>query len=681
MTLAFFRRHRKAFMVLMFAAVISMVFFLSWRAMFRKLAVWFSETGPRRVVGTIAGRTVRAEELADLYQSVKAAGQASQWWAVVLDSSEASPERRQRVYGYTLGMTAWPILSQTLKGERAQSDTILAWLALYEEARRLGFDASEAQVAARIESLKGLGLTDRQFARVADEVADGQRGFLMEALRKDLTLVAYINWLTETLGAAVEAEMRREFTRMDERIKVRLVVLKAEDVLDQVQDVPEDALETQFGKYRTFLPGKSPEGYGYRIPDKVAIEYLVADPAGFEEAAEPQVTDQDVRAYYDANKDPEFLVEDEKDEKPDADDKAGDQADDKADDKAGNDAADETGDDAPSSDSNDGEGKTDDKQQEPTEPTFRPFEEVRADIRKTLIRREAERLAAQRLYENVAEIRTMRTKPDLGIWADGKAVRHVVVEGLHTEQDLARLDGIGQATRQDDALPTQAVAVVELVGQDKGRIAVGEISDVFTGLDGQAYAFRVTAVEANHEPATLSEVRDQVLADVRRAKAFGLIRERGKALLETASAKKSLEAAAKQVGLETVETDLFPRERAVPYGGRWMTFPPSLPKVGSSRLVVAECFRMAEGGRRRTLVTVAGRQMVVAAELIDRKPPREAAFETMRPLVAQRVASRLAQNAVRNVLATNAVRRRMTVVAEQTQASAERRETDDDPGL
>ena len=75
---------------------------------------------------------------------------------------------------------------------------------------------------------------------------------------------------------------------------------------------------------------------------------------------------------------------------------------------------------------------------------------------------------------------------------------------------------------------------------------------------------------------------------------------------------------------------------------------------------------MAEDGRERTLVTVVGRQMVVAAELIERKPPREAAFDAMRPLIAQRVGMRLAQNAVRDVLATGAVQRRMTIIPEVT---------------
>lgn len=645
-------------MVLMVLAVISLVLGWSFKQMMQKWDRWFGAGGLRNPVGTIAGRTVRAGELGEFYSGLKMAGQASQWWAMALNPRDASPEDRRRLYAYTMGMTAWPILSQTMKSERADRDTILAWLALYEEARRLGFGTSAAQVNARIESLRPLGLTGLHLARVVDDVAGGRQGLLFEGLRKDMTLVAYINWLGETLGAAVEPEMRREFTRMDERIKVRLVALNAEDAVEQVKDVADETLRKQFGKYRKFLAGKGPEGYGYRIPDRVAIEYLVADPAGFEKEAAPEVTAKAVRAYYDANKDTEFLVKQEKDEKPDADKKN----------------------DAKAADGNDQPASADEQHQKPPEKKVRPFDEVRDQIRKTLVRRHAERLARRRLHENVAEIRTMRKKPKLGIWADGTAVRHVRAENLHTAEALAELEGIGQATCQTDAFPAYAVAVVELVGQDKARIAVGEISDVFTGTDGRAYAFRVTDVQANHEPADLNEVRDKVLADVRRAKAFEMIRERGKKLIEAASAKKSLEDAAKDASLETVVSDWFPRERAIPYGGRWITLPSALPKVGSNRLVVEECFRMAEDGRQRILVTLAGRQMVVAAELIERKPPREAAFDAMRPLIAQRVASRLAGSALRDVLASGAIQRRMIVVPEVVDDSPRPSETGDETG-
>ena len=93
MTLAFFRRHRKWFMVLMILGVISMVFFQSWSYL-PKLKEWFGH-GPGSVqVGTIAGRKVTHDEVMDFYQKVSLAGEASQWWALTLQDQIKDPAVR-----------------------------------------------------------------------------------------------------------------------------------------------------------------------------------------------------------------------------------------------------------------------------------------------------------------------------------------------------------------------------------------------------------------------------------------------------------------------------------------------------------------------------------------------------------------------------------------------------------
>ncbi|MBE3070739.1 MAG: hypothetical protein IMZ66_10940 [Planctomycetes bacterium] len=663
MTLAFFRRHRKWFMVLMFGALISMVFFGSWSYM-GKLREWFGVGGPRQVVGTIDGEKVRESQRREFEYVLRLAGEASRAFAMVLEPAAKTPEARQQLYGYTVGMTAWPLLASTVKGERPDRLTVLTWMALYEEAQRYGFDASTIEVEGRLEGLAEMGLTPQILNRFLEGRKGVQRELLVEGMRKDMALRAYINWLSETLGAPVEAELRREFAQMDERIKVRLAVLKAEDALADVADVPDDVLQEQFGKYKRFLVGQSPEGYGYRIADKVAIEYLVADPAGFEAEAAPKVTDEAIRAYYDARKDPDFLVVEKTPEEPKA------PAEEKKDVPAEG-AKGEPG--TEGAQPADAQEKAPEKVAEkPAEKTpevkapekkFRPFEEVREEIRKTLLRREASVLARERLNADVAEIRPMKPAPKLGIWADGKQVRYVAVPGRHTAEGIAKLEAIGQATRGKESLADYALGVVGLMPAEKAKIGVMEISDVCLGPDGEAYAFRVTAIEPNHEPGDLKEVRDKVLADVRLAKAFGIVRDRGKELLESAAAK-GLESAAKDAKIKTVESDFFPREIVLPYGSRWLSMPSSLPEIGTSRPVVSECFRMAAEGRQRALVTLAERRMVVVAELVDHKAPREAGYQRMRPLLVQKVAQQLGDGALRQALDMGAIQRRMIVLAE-----------------
>jgi hypothetical protein len=631
MTLSFFRRHRKAFMVLMFLSLISIVIF-GWSGQaWERIQIWLGSHPSQQKVGSIAGRPVHENELQEFGFGLRAAGEAAEWLRRALEPQATTPEARYRLDLNTWGASAWHLLAPAADREKPDRMTVMTWVALYDEAKQRGLETSPAEVEARLKALQDLGLTAGVFREIVNRTAGGQRPRLLEAMRKDMTIRTYVGWLAEDLSGVTDPELRREFARMDERIKVRLEVLKAADYLPEVKEVPEKDLREQFEKYKKFLPGEGPEGYGYRVPDRVAIEYLVVDAAAFEEAAKPKVTDAETKEYYESRKDTEFVV---KPEKP-AEEK-GEKKDEKKDEKK--------------------------EEAKPPEKKYRPFEEVSEEIRKTLVHRAAAVMATELLYANAAEIRALKTPPDLRIWADGKRVRYEALQGFKTAAQLGETKGIGSAVRGNERLASAAVQVAGLVPASKSRLAVNEISDVYTDADGNAYVFRATAIDANHQAADLNEFRDKVMADVREAKAFDLARQRGTALMDAAAAK-GLEAAAKDAKLKApVETDWFPREHTVPYRGQFLTMPSALPEVGPNRMVVTECFRMAGEGRQRTMVTLADKREVVVAELVGRKEPREAHYARMRPFLAQMVGSRVAGITLRQALEPAAIQRRMAVV-------------------
>ncbi len=681
MALRFFRKHRKWFMILVFAAVISMVFWLAWREVAGKLSAWFASLGRGEVVGRIAGREVTDREVGRFAGRLQIAGRAAQRWYQGLVQRVSSREAAGPIYLATVDQSAWPLLARQVEDpERIDRATALVWLALYEEARRFGFGTTQMEVEARLDRLRSLGLTDGAINQTVVREAYGRRDLLLEALADDMTLADYIRYLYETFSVPVTPEVRRAFAKQDARIKVRLAVFKADEVTDEVQEPTEDVLREYFAKYKAYLPGKGPEGIGYRIPPKVAVEYLVAEPDAFEDEAAEAVTAEEVKAYYEANKDPEFLIEKTASEAEADADEAADTAD--ADEAAGNGNGNGNGEAAGATG---GEASTSETGREPAEPdqepaeaekAFRPLEEVRGEIRRRLVRQKAEDLAHEHLGGLVGEITTKRKGVDLRIWADGTRVRYVGVPGRHTAEELAEVPGLGGAARGRVAVPQVALNVVELVGPEKARIAVREISEVYTGSEGKAYVFRVTDVAPSREPKDLDEVRRAVLKDVVLARAFRLARERAKRLLE-AAAEKGLETAADEAEVETVPSDWFPRQRSIPYQGRWLEWTPSLPEVDSSRVLVDECFRMVEDGRERTLVSLGKQKMVVVAELIGRKAPREAAYAAFRPMVVRRVAQQMAGRAVPELLEPGAVRRRMAVV-EVSGAKKETGETETD---
>jgi len=696
MTLAFFRRHRKLFMVVMFAALVGMLFFGSWSYMGPKLAYWFGRGPGSHLVGTIGGQDIREREAREFLNEMYVAGRASETWAMMLESRVTAPEARARAYRYTVGATVWPIVRESLANERPPAKDVLVWLALYREARAAGFDASAAQAQDRIKGVVDLGLPQASLDRMIAELAGGSRDLFVRALRTDMTLRAYVEYLAETLGSTVTPEARREFIKMDDRIQVRLAVLNADDFLSQVKDVPEAEVKQQFEKYKQYLAGKGPDGYGYRIPDRVSVEYLVAEPKAFEDQAKAKVADADVERYYENHKDPEFLVKEEKPEaarpqswraapeKPAASEKpAPAKAPEPA--PAKESPAGAKGDAGPQGPATPAEPKAEAKPAAapaapaapaqkaaapaapavpaagPPEKKFRPFPEVQEEIRRRLVRDQAAGMARELLLTSVAEIRPMKKPPDLRIWADGKRIRFVPATGLLTAVQLAALPGIGKASRGQEAFPETALALSELIGPDKAKLVCTETSEPFAGQDGEAFAFRVTAFQANHEPASLEEVKDQVIADLKKAKAFEVAREQGRQLLDQAD-KKGLKDAADALKVKTADSDWVSRERFISFGGQVMAIPASLPEVGADRAVVSECFRMAMESKKLTLVSLAEEKRVVVAELLGRKMPREALFERLRPALVDQVRRELGGKAFREAINVVGIERRAGVV-------------------
>ena len=660
MTFSFFKRHRTLFLVLMALGVIAFVFFAYWHQMELRLEQWRGSPTARRVVGTIGGKDVRARDLSTFYFRLRAAGQASRAMYSLLLSMAPSDQARQVAFAITVGRTSWPIVARDLTNEEFSAAPMISWYALYLEAERQGFVPSDEQVAGRFQNIVSLGVSPQVLNAIVRDVARGDQVEFSNAVRVDMTLRAYLDWLIGTISGVVEPELRERFAKMDERIMIRMVVLRADDYRSQVPEPTPEALAKQFEACKEFLPGAGPNGCGYRIPDRVAIEYLVADPAAFTKQAEDAVTDKAVEDYYESHKDPEFLIESTAGkEKAPAEEKSSAPKGPSGDAGTPGAAAPATGQPAAVEPAPAAEPAA---APPPPPKQFKPLAEVRDEIRKTLLQQETRRMARAMMNAHIMEIRGIRTPENLRIWATPGKARYVSVDQLMTERDISRLEGIGQATDGQRMVAQVAVSVPELVGP-KSRIALMAISDAFVDPDGQAYAFRVTRCDKNHVPASINEVKSQVVADVREAAAMDLVRQRGEQLREKA-AEGGLEKAAQAAKLKVTTTDWFPEERINPYyymiGGS-RTVSPTLPEIGANRAFVREVFQMTLDGRQRTLVTLLEERAVVVAELAGRKGPRKAAYDLWQPILVQEISQEIGSAAADEVLAPAAVRTRFNV--------------------
>lgn len=176
------------------------------------------------------------------------------------------------------------------------------WLILLHEADRLGIKATEEETAAFIRGrpefagptgfdttryrahLKQRQITERDYEKAA---ADAIRLGKLETFLRDGVKVT-------------ENEAWRWYEGNHEKVTVRYLELTAEKVAPLV-DAPEAALRAFFEKRMNVFPEDDPHGAGYKIPEKVQIEYLLADVDRL--AAEVVISERMIEDYYEANRD------------------------------------------------------------------------------------------------------------------------------------------------------------------------------------------------------------------------------------------------------------------------------------------------------------------------------------------------------------------------------------------
>jgi peptidyl-prolyl cis-trans isomerase D len=160
----------------------------------------------------------------------------------------------------------------------------------------------------------------------------------------------------------------------------------------------------------------------------------------------------------------------------------------------------------------------------------------------------------------------------------------------------------GLFQRQD---PVPGLGAAPQVAEAAFQLAEGEVSDALASPRGPVF---ITMVEKKDPYVPqLDEVKDRVREDVIRARATELSRQRAAAVTATLKGARDFAAAAKSLGVEAKETQLVGRNSA-------------LPDVGVSPEVDKVAFTLPAGGVSDPIQTADGTVMVRVVERDDVTP-------------------------------------------------------------
>lgn len=505
--------------------------------------------------------------------------------------------------------------------ERSGNQDPIRWALILKDAQRLGLNASMREVdQLQLET----GRSDADIEQLASRI-NATPGYIRHAMKNWLIVQSYKEllagqshtpaneraammrkMLTDQQSSAFYEAMAYGTSRLSKplvehflqdqgaAVEGRAVVIDAERFVDDVPEPTDEEVASLFEQYKDSLPGLGqPYGFGYRVPDRVKIEYLSIP---MDQAMRVvKVTEADALSHYRSY--PERFT----------------------------------------SDTAFAEGTT---------PEPKPYDQVRDQV--------IEDLTTQRAFELVEKIakaaygyfyedtRGMAKEDDYRVVGDLSKLKTMreVAERLDKEfgllpevrsaggawvnaGDLSGLPGIGQARLADNISVDfrSFVLSAKELKPDKDnpllprRLQVGLVGAPMIGIDYTRYLFRLTEAQSTRLPESLDEVRDQVAKDARLLAAYKkLLADKDTWLAQ--AVEGGLEAVAESLDSSVVPLPPTSRRVALPNG---LLVVPPLAGVGQSEAFIEAYFRTANKAQDQGGVSQAPADVTTGVVGLDAK--------------------------------------------------------------
>ncbi|MCR4289237.1 MAG: SurA N-terminal domain-containing protein [Candidatus Scalindua sp.] len=345
----------------------------------------------------------------------------------------------------------------------------LVWrqMALFGQAEKMGIVITKDELAQEI----------RNFFPVDPRIFEDEEGFKImlgnvfhltepqfEQTIKEYLLARKLQYLLKNSVKVTGNEAFQRYIKENEKVKIKYVALKARDFISRVE-IKENEIKSFYDKYSENYPNAEEGIWGYKEPEKVKIEYIIArsDVIG----KQINITDEKMREYYEGKK--ELMFREENVAKPE-----------------------------------------DENSVETSVSEFKPFDEVKTQIKKNMLFRERETMVNKMIAD-----------------ADNEIYENIDKEGFISFAKLAEKYNLSYVIPTNQNNGTNYFTKDELreviidLPQFPQQVFEREVNDPSTPIDstGGKLIFRVIEKVESHIPR-YEVVHDKVAEDLRYAKAF-----------------------------------------------------------------------------------------------------------------------------------------------------------------
>ncbi|MFI4911412.1 MAG: hypothetical protein ACIAQZ_07070 [Sedimentisphaeraceae bacterium JB056] len=192
--------------------------------------------------------------------------------------------------------------------EANKGDAPIYWILLNKEAQDLGCAVSSEkamEVYKNIASVitRGQGQASTIVANLSSQHKVPQE-VIIEIFAKLLSVTAYIDSTIKAENVTLP-EIASQIGYSTEKINSTYVEFRANNYTKGIEEVPQEMINKQFEEYKNYFAGditeNNPYGFGYKIPDRVKLEYVILKLDDVETLIQ-QPTEEEMENHYTRNK-------------------------------------------------------------------------------------------------------------------------------------------------------------------------------------------------------------------------------------------------------------------------------------------------------------------------------------------------------------------------------------------
>jgi hypothetical protein len=227
---------------------------------------------------------------------------------------------------YEAGVEPRPLHVQILRGadtaQQGVERSVVQTRLFADAARAAGMNVSDDALRQYLDELGRGNVTRDEMRAILNRMRGGGRvsiDDILAALREEMLARNFVNGNQYAFLTVTPEQAWRDWLRVNDRVVVEAAAIPTDKYLVDVKDPTDAELTEFFDKYKdheagpevaygtTELPSAEP---GFKIPRKIDVQYIEANYDAYLAKAEEKVTDEEIKNYYEKNKDPMFVKAD-----------------------------------------------------------------------------------------------------------------------------------------------------------------------------------------------------------------------------------------------------------------------------------------------------------------------------------------------------------------------------------